>query len=459
MTNEAPPRNLKPETPKPETPKILRIHDLLLAEYGDHPWHPRDPVATLVSTILSQNTNDVNRDRAFERLRARFPTWEAVRDAPLPELIEAIRPAGLAPTKGPRIQEALRRITEERGEISLDFLAGMEVEEARRWLLSLPGVGPKTAAIVLCFALGKPAFPVDTHVHRVARRLGLIPERTSREKAHELLEAIVPPEIYYPFHLNLIAHGRAVCHARAPRCEDCVLREECAYGRRVSNVVRQTSDVKRQTSGVTLLLIRHAETVANVEGRWVGWGDTGLTERGRAQVEATARRLAQEVRDGAAIYTSPLPRARETAEGIGRALGLKPIPVENLREINFGDLDGVTLEEMRTRYPDLYARWRDKTDSEYTWPGGEKRADFFRRVAEACREILSRHDRGTVIIVAHGGTVRACLAHLMPDKLGEWWGYSLDNCGITRLQVEDGTVRLLALNDTSHLPEVKREEL
>ena len=443
---KTPPRN-----PKPETEKILRIHERLLAEYGDRPWHPRDPVATLVSTILSQNTNDVNRDRAFARLRERFPTWEAVRDAPLPDLIEAIRPAGLAPTKAPRIQEALRRITEERGEISLDFLAEMSVEEARRWLLSLPGVGPKTAAIVLCFALGKPAFPVDTHIHRVARRLGLIPQRTSREKAHELLEAIVPPEIYYPFHLNLIAHGRAVCHARNPRCDACILRDECPYP--------APAPPRLPSSSLTLLLIRHAETVANVEGRWVGWGDTGLTERGRAQVEATARRLAKEVHDGVAIYTSPLPRARETAEGIGRALGIEPIPVEKLREINFGDLDGVTLEEMRTRYPDLYARWRDKTDTEYTWPGGEKRADFFRRVAEACREILSRHDRGTVIVVAHGGTVRACLAHLLPDRLGEWWGYSLDNCGITRLRIEDGAVRLLTLNDTAHLPEVKKEEL
>ncbi len=214
---------------KPEAHKTLRIHNLLLSEYGDHPWHPHDPVATLVSTILSQNTNDVNRDRAFERLRERFPTWEEVRDAPLEELVEAIRPAGLAPTKAPRIQEALRRIGAERGGISLDFLAGLPLEEAREWLLSLPGVGPKTAAIVLLFALGKPAFPVDTHVHRVARRLGIIPPRTSRKRAHELLEALVPPEIYYPLHLNLIAHGRAICHARNPECARCVLRDHCAY--------------------------------------------------------------------------------------------------------------------------------------------------------------------------------------------------------------------------------------
>jgi len=446
MANGTSPQNLKPETPKPETAKIRRIHDLLLAEYGDHPWHPRDPVATLVLTILSQNTNDVNRDRAFERLRERFPTWEAVRDAPLADLVEAIRPAGLAPTKGPRIQGALRRITAERGELSLDFLADLPLEEARAWLLSLPGVGPKTAAIVLCFALGRPAFPVDTHVHRVCRRLGLIPQRTSREKAHELLEALVPPEIYYPFHLNLIAHGRAVCRARAPRCDDCILRDECAYGPRASHITHHASRL-------TLLLIRHAETVANAEGRWVGWGDTGLTERGRAQVKATARRIAAEVRDAVAIYTSPLPRARETAGEIGRALGLTPIPMEDLREINFGELDGVTIEEMEARYPDLFARWRDKTDTEYTWPGGEKRADFFRRVAAACDEILSRHTHGSVVVVAHGGTLRSFLAHLLPEQLGRWWTYNLDNCGLTRVAVDGATARLLVLNDTSHLPD------
>jgi endonuclease-3 len=213
---------------KPET-KILLIHDLLLSEYGDHTWHPSDPVATLVSTIISQNTNDVNRDRAFERLRARFPTWESVRDAPLEELVAAIRPGGLAPTKAPRIQEALRRITEARGEIDLTFLDEMELEEARSWLLGIPGVGPKTAAIVLLFAMGRPAFPVDTHVHRVTRRLGLIPEKTSRERAHDLLEDLTPAEIYYAFHLNLIQHGRAVCHARTPQCAICILQDHCAY--------------------------------------------------------------------------------------------------------------------------------------------------------------------------------------------------------------------------------------
>lgn len=210
--------------------KALVVHELLLREYGPRPWQPgRDPVATLVSTILSQNTNDLNRDRAFAQMRERFPTWEAVRDADPAELVEAIRPAGLANQKGPRIQNALRMITDQQGELSLDFLADMETEEARQWLTSIKGVGPKTAAIVLCFALGKPAFPVDTHVHRVTRRLGLIGPETTREQAHTVLEELLPAEIYYPFHLNLIAHGRQVCKSRQPRCEVCVLREYCEY--------------------------------------------------------------------------------------------------------------------------------------------------------------------------------------------------------------------------------------
>jgi endonuclease-3 len=171
----------------------------------------------------------VNRDTAYEQLREQFPSWTDVRDAPEEEVVEAIRPAGLGPTKGPRIQGALRRITEREGEINLDFLREMSTKEARRWLTNLPGVGPKTAAIVLCFALGKPAFPVDTHVHRVSGRLGLIPESASREKAHDILEEIVPKEHYYVFHLNLIAHGRAICHARGPECERCVLRDVCDY--------------------------------------------------------------------------------------------------------------------------------------------------------------------------------------------------------------------------------------
>jgi endonuclease-3 len=212
------------------TDKALMIQELLLQEYGPRPWQPgRDPLATLVGAILSQNTNDLNRDRAFKQMRERFPTWEEVRDAEPAELVEAIRPAGLANQKGPRIQNALQIITEQQGKLSLDFLADMEIEEAKRWLTAIKGVGPKTAAIVLCFALGKPAFPVDTHVHRVTKRLGLIGPKTTREQAHTTLEELLPVEIYYPFHINLIAHGRQVCKSQQPRCEVCVLQEHCDY--------------------------------------------------------------------------------------------------------------------------------------------------------------------------------------------------------------------------------------
>lgn len=212
--------------------KALEIHRRLLEAYGDQQdaiGPPSEPVATLVNTILSQNTNDRNRDLAYQRLRERFPTWEAVREAPVDAVIEAVRPAGLAPTKAPRIQEALQTITERQGEITLDFLRDKSLEDAREWLLGLNGVGPKTAAIVLLFALGRPAFPVDTHVHRVTRRLGLIPWTTSREHAHDLLEDLMPPETYGPFHLNIIEHGRHVCVARTPRCEVCVLQSLCRY--------------------------------------------------------------------------------------------------------------------------------------------------------------------------------------------------------------------------------------
>jgi endonuclease-3 len=210
--------------------KTAEIHGRLLQAYGEPTWRPHlDPVSELVSTILSQNTNDVNRDVAFNRLRARLPAWEEVRDADVEVLIEAIHPAGLANQKGPRIQEALRFITAERGELSLDFLAGWPPEEAKAWLSSIKGVGPKTAAIVLLFSLGRPAFPVDTHVHRVTKRLGLIGPRVTRERAHHELERLVAPEAYYPFHLNLIRHGRQVCVSRKPRCEICVLRDLCDY--------------------------------------------------------------------------------------------------------------------------------------------------------------------------------------------------------------------------------------
>lgn len=210
--------------------RAIKIHKTLMKVFGEPIWrNPLPAIDELVSTILSQNTNDVNRDRAFDALRAKFPTWETVRDAKEKDVIDAIRPAGLANQKGPRIQQVLSEITKERGALDLQFLADMPLEEARSWLTKFNGVGPKTAAIVLCFSLGRPAFPVDTHVYRVTGRIGLRPEKMTVEQAHPHLEAVFPPETYYAAHLNIIRLGREVCHARKPLCPQCPVRELCEY--------------------------------------------------------------------------------------------------------------------------------------------------------------------------------------------------------------------------------------
>lgn len=210
--------------------RLLAVHQKLLDFYGSPEWRtPMPAVDELVSTILSQNTNDTNRDRAFQALRDAFPTWEQVRDASVDEVITAIRPAGLANQKGPRIQQVLREITAQRGALDLDFLADLSPDEGRRWLLQFKGVGPKTAAIVLLFSLGKPAFPVDTHIYRVSGRIGLRPEKMSVEQAHQHLEALLPPNTYFAAHLNLIRLGREVCTARKPNCPVCPLQPLCGY--------------------------------------------------------------------------------------------------------------------------------------------------------------------------------------------------------------------------------------
>jgi endonuclease-3 len=211
--------------------KTLTIHRRLLKMYGKphRPRHRGDGLSELIGCILSQHTSDINSERAFDQLRARFPAWEQVRDAPVQQVVAAIRSAGLANTKAPRIQGVLRDITRERGELNLNFLARMPVSEAKQWLQRLHGVGPKTAAIVLLFALNRPAFPVDTHVHRVTGRLGLIPPKTNAARAHDLIEALVPPDQYYTFHVNLIRHGREICTARFPRCALCPLKDVCDY--------------------------------------------------------------------------------------------------------------------------------------------------------------------------------------------------------------------------------------
>ncbi len=206
------------------------IHRRLLAAYGEPTWRPfYQPMDELALTFLSQNTSDLNSGRAFEALKARYPTWQAVLDAPVAELAETIRSGGLAQQKAPRIQQALRRILAERGAFNLDFLADLPVEEAMRWLTSFDGIGHKTASIVLLFCFNKPAFPVDTHVGRVTRRLGLAGPKESEAKIKGIWERLVPPAWFYPLHLNLIRHGREVCHAQRPACAACLLRDVCWY--------------------------------------------------------------------------------------------------------------------------------------------------------------------------------------------------------------------------------------
>ncbi len=214
-------------------PVATRLRDL----FGYPDWR-RDypPLDELIDCILSQSTNDANRDRAFAGLKATFPTWEAVMHAPTEAVIAAIKPAGLANQKAPRIQHVLREIYAQRGELNIDFLADVPLDDAKAWLMQFNGVGPKTAAIVLCFAFNRPAFPVDTHVHRVGQRVGFLPEGISADKAHPVMESIVPPEDHYAFHINLIKLGREICQARRPKCELCPLTAHCDYYQRLSTV-------------------------------------------------------------------------------------------------------------------------------------------------------------------------------------------------------------------------------
>ncbi len=210
--------------------RLIQVRDILRNTFGTPTWHLELPaVDELVCTILSQNTNDINRDKAFQALKARYPSWEAVRDADPGELEYVIRIAGLANQKGPNIQAALRDITAERGEIDLDWLRGTDAETARKWLVGLRGVGPKTAAIVMVFALGMPAFPVDTHVYRVTGRIGLRPAELDITKTHAYMEQIADPADYGTLHLNLIDLGREICQARKPKCPICPIRQLCQY--------------------------------------------------------------------------------------------------------------------------------------------------------------------------------------------------------------------------------------
>ena len=221
------------------TVHLARVYELLIATYGEPKNEPDyDPLGGLVGTILSQHTSDINSGRAYQQLVATFPTWEEVRDAPTHAVAEAIRSGGLANIKAPRIQDALLTLTKEQqtqgGRKPLaaylyDELIKRTAEEAWTYLRNIPGVGPKTAACVLMFHLDWPVLPVDTHVHRVSKRLGLIGPKVNAEQAHTLLSKMTPPEWVYPLHVNLIRHGRQICHAQRPECQSCTLYEECAF--------------------------------------------------------------------------------------------------------------------------------------------------------------------------------------------------------------------------------------
>ncbi len=210
--------------------RLAQVQERLRDKFGAPTWHVELPaVDELVCTILSQNTNDINRDKAFQALKERYPNWDAVRDADTAELQYFIRIAGLANQKGPNIQAALRDITQERGEIDLDWLKEKDPEEARNWLVNLRGVGPKTAAIVMVFALGMPAFPVDTHIYRVTGRIGLRPADLDITKTHAYMEQIANPQDFGSLHLNLIDLGREICQARKPKCPICPVRDLCQF--------------------------------------------------------------------------------------------------------------------------------------------------------------------------------------------------------------------------------------
>jgi endonuclease-3 len=231
------------------------VLDALTATYGEQRWEPRlDPTSELILTILTQNTADVNAEKAFEALRARYPSdrpaevhnpgigwggeglttapppdWSMVEHAPLPELVDVIRPGGLAPQKAPRLQATLRHIREERGDYGLGFLGDMPALQARDWLTAIDGIGRKTASIVLAFCFGAPVMAVDRHVERVSKRIGLIPAKATADQAHDLFLGILEPDEMYAAHVLLIHHGRVICGAQNPKHDLCPVRDRCRF--------------------------------------------------------------------------------------------------------------------------------------------------------------------------------------------------------------------------------------
>ena len=209
--------------------KARIVYDRLLEHWGLPDWNTLPAIDELVNTILSQNTNDRNRDIAFAKLKAAFPDWDAVRDAPVEEVIECIRTAGLANQKGPRIQKVLKAVSAAAPDYDLTFLKEKSPDEAKAWLTAFEGVGLKTASIVMVFSLGMPAFPVDTHIYRITGRLGLRPEKMDIDQTHKLMLDLFDPAVYGPAHVNLILLGRRLCDARKPKCAECFLTDICDY--------------------------------------------------------------------------------------------------------------------------------------------------------------------------------------------------------------------------------------
>jgi endonuclease-3 len=221
-------RNLRDAARAQDLAQNIRAADkILIRVFGNPRLKGGDAVAALVGCILSQATTDAQSDAAYDALVAKYPTWAKLRDARVSEIARVIQSAGLANEKACYIKHALEFIEHARGEFNLDFLNELNETDARKWLMQMEGVGPKTASIVLLFAQKRNVFPVDTHVHRVTRRLGWISEKTSAEQAHELLEALIPPRRYYAMHINLIRLGREICRAQKPRCEICPLQALC----------------------------------------------------------------------------------------------------------------------------------------------------------------------------------------------------------------------------------------
>lgn len=231
-TTKREPEQLPPAPAAGLTEKAWEMYERLVALHGHQPNIPRrEPMHELISTILSHRTTQKNEDSAYRKMRARWPSWEAIRDAPTAELAETIAESNFADQKAPRIQAVLRRIIDERGVAEIGFLRDMPLAEAMEWLTNLPGVGPKTASLVLLFCFARPVLPVDTHVHRVSQRVGLIGPKVDPTAAHPLLQALLPADaqILYNFHIDTLRHGQQICVWGTPRCQRCPLTDICDY--------------------------------------------------------------------------------------------------------------------------------------------------------------------------------------------------------------------------------------